>query len=333
MPLSTLQFNKITLEYENRQRRMREKLLNRENMIYERVPRLKTVRSEIIGELTNIALCKMRKKDIKEHTDKLYALRAEEDKLLRENSIDKKSFELDYICRLCKDTGFIDGKKCSCFKQMEYRLLYDSSNLKYKINDENFDNFSFDYYISEDRPNLLTNAKKAYNLAKRFSDNIINDRYDDVKNLFIYGSIGSGKTYLSHCIANELLKNGKELIYFSSIQLFNVISECTFDKEKSTMYSINDIYDVNVLIIDDLGTENTNDFVKSSLFGCINERLIRGKSTVISANYNIKEIAVRYDDRISSRIFGSYELLELFCPDIRVVGRNNQKMKGGNKDE
>ena len=205
MPISTLQFNKITLEYENRQKRMKEQLINRENMIYERVPRLKTVRSEIIGELTDIALCKMRKKSIKEHTDKLHALRAEEERLLRENSIDKKSFELDYVCRLCRDTGFIDGSKCSCFKQMEYRLLYDSSNLKYKINDENFDNFSFDYYISKDRPELLANAKKAYNSAKRFSDNVINDRYDDVKNLFIYGSIGSGKTYLSHCIANGLL--------------------------------------------------------------------------------------------------------------------------------
>ncbi len=333
MPLSTLQFNKIALEYENRQKMMRERLAKREDLIYEKVPVLKTIRHQIIGELTNIALCKMRKSETDEHTERLAFLRAEEEKLLSENAIDKRYFELEYVCPLCKDTGFVDDGKCSCFRQMEYRLLYDSSNLKYKIKDESFDNFSFAYYVSEETPRLLINAKRAYSVAREFSDNIINDKDGDVKNLFIYGSIGSGKTYLSHCIANELLKNGKELIYFSSIQLFNVISECTFDKEKSTMYSINDIYDVRVLIIDDLGTENTNDFVKSALFGCINERLIRGNSTIISANYSIKDIALRYDDRISSRIFGSYELLELFCPDIRVANRNNQKMKGGNEDE
>ena len=130
-----------------------------------------------------------------------------------------------------------------------------------------------------------------------------------------------GKTFLSHCIAKELIDSAHSVIYFSAFELFDTFAKNTFRKgvkedEQAELYSY--IFDCDLLIIDDLGTELTNSFVSSQLFLTINERLLRKKSTIISTNLPIDIFADTYSERVFSRITSNYKMLKLIGDDIRI---------------
>jgi DNA replication protein DnaC len=144
-------------------------------------------------------------------------------------------------------------------------------------------------------------------------------------NLFIYGDTGVGKTFLSHCIAKEMLQRGVSVLYISSYELFSLLADQTFSKEDSqSSITMESVCMADLVIIDDLGTELTNSFVKSQLFSIINERLLHRKSTIISTNYDMETFSNIYTTRVFSRIMQSYTLLNLIGQDIRV-----QKTLGG----
>jgi DNA replication protein DnaC len=132
--------------------------------------------------------------------------------------------------------------------------------------------------------------------------------------------VGTGKSFLSCCIARELLDAGKSVKYFSAGALFDKISDLTFrSKEKETRsYFYQELYDCDLLIIDDLGTELVNAFVASELFDCLNERHLREKATIISSNISLEELRDHYSERIFSRITSHFELLKFTGPDIRM---------------
>ncbi|MDO4557161.1 MAG: ATP-binding protein, partial [Lachnospiraceae bacterium] len=145
-------------------------------------------------------------------------------------------------------------------------------------------------------------------------------------NLFIYGDTGVGKTFLSHCIAHELIHQGISVLYFSSYELFQLLADQAFSRDTgNSSFTMDSICDVDLLIIDDLGTEMTNNFIKTQLFSILNDRLIKHKSTIISTNYDIETFSNVYTTRIFSRVMQSYTLLNLIGQDIRV-----QKALGGN---
>ena len=110
------------------------------------------------------------------------------------------------------------------------------------------------------------------------------------------------------------------MIYLSSNDLFDVFSKNKFhhdtEEEMKDMYQY--ILDCDLLIIDDLGTELNNTFVSSQLFYCINERLLRKKSTIISTNLSMTMLRDTYSDRISSRIISQYSIIPLYGDDIRT---------------
>jgi len=137
------------------------------------------------------------------------------------------------------------------------------------------------------------------------------------ENLFLYGDTGVGKTFLSHCIAHELLKSAHCVLYFSAFDLFDLLAGNIFSKkDKSTEDEL--IYDCDLLIIDDLGTELTNSFVSSQLFLCINERIMRRKSTIISTNLKLENFSETYSERTFSRIASNYQMVKLIGKDIRI---------------
>ena len=78
------------------------------------------------------------------------------------------------------------------------------------------------------------------------------------------------------------------------------------------------IYDCDLLIIDDLGTEFTNSFSASQLFVCLNERILRRKSTIISTNLDLDGLKNLYSERVFSRITSAYTVLRLTGDDIRI---------------
>ena len=141
----------------------------------------------------------------------------------------------------------------------------------------------------------------------------------DFNNLFFYGSVGVGKTFLSTCIAREIMEREFSVLYFSAPQLFSVLTQSKFDRNDVDAKNRNDyIFNCDLLIIDDLGSEYTNAFIAAQFFTCMNERLIHKKSTIISTNLSLESLADLYTERSFSRITSNYTLLKIIGDDIRI---------------
>ena len=250
--------------------------------------------------------------------DKLAEVAAAQKQLLAQYGYPADYLEPVYTCPECQDTGYISGsnglkEKCSCLRQQEIRILYAQSNIQGMVARENFSTLSYDYYQGDDL--------RRFETAVQISRDFIRDFHSCFRNLFFYGTVGTGKSFLSGCIAGELLQMGKSVIYFSASGLFDTLARYSFDiRSKETLHDLyDDIYGCDMLIIDDLGTEITNSFVTSQLFSCLNERYLRGRSTLISTNLSLEELRDRYSDRIFSRITSSFTLCKLTGPDIRIL--------------
>ena len=236
--------------------------------------------------------------------------------------------ELSYDCPLCHDTGYIGNEKCTCFKRAVIELLYTQSNLAEILKTENFSHFSFSYY-SDQLKNPVTGltaretAQNAVAAARKF----IQTFDTSFSNLFFYGDTGVGKTFLSHCIAKELIDSAHSVIYFSAFDLFDQLAKSAFSRSDQGADPMPEEYlcDCDLLIIDDLGTELTNAFVSSQLFLCINERITRRKSTLISTNLSLEQFSDTYSERVFSRISSSYTMVKLIGNDIRI----QKKLLGG----
>ena len=141
------------------------------------------------------------------------------------------------------------------------------------------------------------------------------------KNLLFYGKTGVGKTFLTNCVAKELLDHGYSVIYFTAFQLFDILSKGVFEKDSDAIATHQNIFDCDLLVIDDLGTELINSFTSSQLFLCVNERLIRQKSTIISTNLSVERIKESYSERTFSRILDSYTLS--ICSQKKISANRN----------
>ena len=192
---------------------------------------------------------------------------------------------------------------------------------------ENFAHFSFDYYSSEitDPATGITSLESARNAYDKAWD-LIEKFREEAGNLFIYGETGVGKTYLTHCIAKELLDRSFFVLYFTSFDLFDLLSKNAFEKDSESADMAAFVYDCDLLIIDDLGTELTNSFVSSQLFCCINERIMNKKSTIISTNLTLADFMEAYSERTFSRVTSNYTMLKLVGNDIRI---QKKKLLGG----
>ena len=327
MALSNVQYDEIMREYQKEQLSNRHILQAREAKLRSDIPQLQDIDNQI-AELSVASARKMLEGDtnaLSELKSKLASLRMKKQTLLSENGYASDYLEPIFTCKDCKDTGYIQGEKCHCFKQKIINVVYSQSNIREILSRENFSTFSYEYYSDEYRnPNTglssLDTIHRAVEECRRFIDDFDNKP----KNLFFYGDTGVGKTFLSNCVAKELLEKGKSVIYFTAFQLFDILSKGVFDRDADAIAAHQNIFDCDLLIIDDLGTELSNSFTTSQLFLCINERILRRKSTIISSNLGIKDILDTYSERTFSRISSNYTIINLFGDDIRIKKR--QKM-------
>lgn len=226
-----------------------------------------------------------------------------------------------YDCEDCKDTGYIDGKKCHCFKQQMISILYEQSGIRNFIEENNFSTLSEEFYEGDDLKRFQDAEQSCREFVEKFPFG--------AGNLFLYGTVGTGKSFLSGCVAKEVMDKGYSVVYFSAVQLFELLSEYAFSKkEKESLYNpYEDLYNTDLVIIDDLGTEVTNNFVASKLFQCLNERILRGKSTIISSNLSLEELKSFYSDRVLSRIVANFTFRKLTGPDVRIMKRKLENRK------
>jgi len=324
MALSNLQYNTILRGYDEARDRNRRILEKRKATIYRELDGYKAL-DEAVATCSMQYGRKLISGDESALSDLHYALSELKDsklKLLISGGYPEDYLNPIFDCPDCKDTGYIDGKKCHCFKRQMVSMLYQQSGIQEMINKNNFTTLSEEFYQGQD----LENFRTAVTSCRDFIDH-----FDEGKsNLLLYGTVGTGKSFLSGCIAKELLDRGYSVIYFSAIQLFDILSNYAFGrKDAESLYNpYEDLYNCDLVIIDDLGTEVSNSFVSSKLFQCLNERLIRNKSTIISSNLALEELKEMYSDRIFSRVTSAYTFRKLTGPDVRLMLKrklNNRK--------
>ena len=321
MALQNFQYDIIMREYSRRQSQVQHVLEEHRREAFAKVPRLLEIDQTVAGLSAERIRSMLSGKpgSVDELKEEVAALAAERTALLLKNDFPADYLEPHYFCPACQDTGYIDGHKCACFKKAEIELLYTQSNLAEILQKENFDHFSFDWY-SDTMKNEATGltardtAKRAYDMARNF----VRDFDSRFQNLFLYGSTGVGKTFLSHCIAHDLLESSHCVLYFSAFDLFDRLAQTAFSRKSETDPGEEFILDCDLLIIDDLGTELTNSFVSSQLFLCINERIARRKSTIISTNLKLEDFSSTYSERTFSRIASNYQMIKLIGNDIRI---------------
>ena len=322
MGLKNSQYQAIMREYEQKQLRSRDTLARHYAEVYTRSPEFQSLDESISILSVQYGKRLLNGDDhaVESLKSELAMLRKQKDELLRSCGFPSDYLEPSYECSQCRDTGYIDNQKCRCFKAAASRLLYEQSNLKEILKTENFNSFSMKYYSDnyidpKSGRSSLSVMKDALAVCKDF----IRTFDQEHKSLFLYGSVGVGKTFLSNCIAKELMDAGFSVIYYSAPALFNMFAHSTFHKDDTDAQNIRHYaFDCDLLIIDDLGTEFSNSFIASQLFTCVNERLLNKKSTVISTNLSLDSLADLYTERSFSRITSNYIMLKLIGDDIRI---------------
>ena len=323
MPLTNAQHDAIMRIYDGIRTHNRHIQEQRYNEIVSLIPEYQNIENEIISVSMQAAKARI-SGNSQDYTSLLKSLNDQKANLLI--SAGKPADYLDpvYTCTQCHDTGYINSRKCSCFNKKAIDLVYHDSNLKNITDNENFDTFSYDN-TTPDPSNGLTpyhNMQRIVDICHKFVDNF--DK--EAANILFFGGTGTGKTFLSNCIARELLNTSHSVIYLTAIELFTTFQRQDFsrfgeDKDSDANY----LSDCDLLIIDDLGTEVGNTYTNSKLFYVINERMLKKKSTIISTNLSLSEIRDSYSERIFSRITSSYTILKVFGSDIRMMKKTGRK--------
>lgn len=330
MGVSKIQYRDIMYRYDQTRMRNQRILDKRMEQITDEIPAIGEIQEQLIHLSIRQAKLELLHPEDAAAENAQYKASMEEliqkkYHLLQEHGYPRDYLSPIYTCPDCKDTGYVDFKPCHCLLQAETRALYNSSNLADILSEENFETFQPEYYddTQTDSNLSLTPRQNILRIREICLDFIahFDDAYD---NLIFYGAAGVGKSFLTHCIAKELLDSGHTVVYLTSLQLFDILEKNKFGKNEEEPVSneqISHLLKSDLLIIDDLGTELTNSFTASQLYYFIEERRLQRRAMVISTNLSFQELHDRYGERIFSRFTGHYNFCKIIGEDIRPMKR------------
>ena len=315
-------------EYEQKRNLAEVRAAQKKEDLYKKIPELAKLEEDsniyaldsIIKSLNSGNADKTLSKNLKSNTTK-------KNQILKENGYDIHYLDPEYECKKCNDTGYIDNKGnkelCSCIKQKLYNIAYNNSNI-YDLENQNFDKFILDYYSDEsnkEKYDTKVSPKKNIEKILKTCHNFV-DNFDDVKtnNLLFCGATGLGKTFLSSCIANEMIKKGKVVLYQTAPLMLDQIIDYKFGKSNKNVFDA--ILNADLLIIDDLGAETVNALKNTEIFNIINSRILNQNNkitkTIISTNLSLDDLNSVYEERITSRLISNYDCCLFYGDDIRI---------------
>lgn len=315
MALTNEQYDAIMHKIESRRLKNEKAFERRLKAAYEADPRLKAIDNKT-SEILQNAIEDLHTSSLQEHKDELQELSRAKKKILAEAGFKGGIAEPSYTCPLCRDTGWVGNKKCKCFKLEEIRYIYADSTLASLMRHEDFKSASLSVYSDTQKdPATGITPRKAAIYAYKYANDFIND-FPNGENICLLGKVGVGKTFFSLFVAMKIIKKGFRVIYLTAPNLFSILEENKFRWTQDVQERTQLIFDCDLLIIDDLGTEHQNSFTTTALYQCINDRLNTKKSTIITTNLSFAGLRQAYSERISSRLY-TYEHLYLLGEDIR----------------
>lgn len=311
----------------------------RKEEVYRKVPEIRKLDQQIaeLGLSFNREAIKQElpPESVRLFEEKIKRLTEQKKKLLTENGFPENYLEVEYTCKNCNDTGFVlddEGKPtttpCHCYRQLLIERLYDVSNLN-SDGQTGFEFFNEKYYSdkTDENSNVKVSPRaQALRVKQKCLDFVNNFENTSYPNLYFTGPTGVGKTFLSKCIAIEVLKKGHTVLYLPAPAMFDIIYRSKYQFDGNTQdNAYQNILNTELLIIDDLGTESPSAAKYTELLTILNYRSARNVTTpcktILSTNLEPQDLHKIYSERVESRILGEFDILYLFGDDIRLIKR------------
>lgn len=310
-------YKRIREEYETKYLRAREAADARREEVYLEIPELRSADRELNGlglEIMGAVLSGKPEEALAALREKNTAILRARGDILKAHGFPADYTEIKYECPLCADSGFVDFKMCACMKKKIIEAGYETSGMAELLSTQTFENFSLDYYKND--PAAYRRMQQILQLMKQYAESFT---VGSSGSLVLFGGTGLGKTHLSSAVARTVLDRGYDVFYTGAV---NMLSDFEYQRFGNSMtgdagQDTSRYLSCDLLIIDDLGTEVTNQFTTSVLYHIINTRLSRKLSTVISSNLSQADFKKRYWDRITSRVLGEYTVLPFAGTDVR----------------
>ena len=318
------------LEQERRRRQERTERLRLE--AYEKEPRLERLDRRIQATMAGLVAAALRRGG--DPVQAVRAVREENQDLQRERAVllgamglPEDALDDKPACPLCRDTGWQGAKMCRCLRQLCAQEQIRELSRLLDLGEQSFDAFRMDYYSQTPWPaqgnSPRGNMELVYDVCLNYATKF--GRFA-LKNLFLSGPPGLGKTFLSACIARTVSENGFSVVYDTAGNIFAQFEARKFLRDSPDGLDARDetrrYLGCDLLILDDLGSELTTQFTQSALYELVNARLVGEKHTVISSNLTMEDVARRYAPQIASRLEGEYHVLHFFGDDIRLLKKN-----------
>lgn len=317
MALTAEQFHEIQEILSERRFRAEKEALEKQREVLEKVSGYADL-DEKLRTLSISAMEKAQEGDaeaIRALRPAIKKIREEKRVLLERAGYSPEDLEAHYSCTLCRDSGIFEGKKCRCFMKLQGEILYKQSKMGEILERENFSRFQLERFDNTERK-AQTGNKTVREYMKEIRDYFYGycQNYPENQGNFIFtGGTGTGKTFFLHCIAKALLDRGVSVLYFTAEGLFNHFSRLMREGIEDEF-----VEEVDVLLLDDLGTEFLNSFTASRFFNLLNQRILTRKTMMISTNLNFKDLRELYSDRVVSRMMSDYEIIPLYGRDLRL---------------
>ena len=255
------------------------------------------------------------KKELAAARTALDELRAKKAELLVERGLTPDYLAPQFACPLCEDSGEKDGRRCVCFERALKSEAFLRTGLGGALRGQTF--ASFDTALYPDtvlsgttvRGNMERVAARCAQYAEKFSSSS--------PSLLLSGATGLGKTHLSSAIGRVVSDSGHSVVYDTAGEIFTKLDDRRFGRIPPE--ETEDYYSCDLLIIDDLGSELTTALTVSHLFSLVNTRLNHSRPLIINTNLTLPELRERYEEKVASRLIGSFELLPFYGRDIREL--------------
>ena len=297
----------------------------RHEQVYARVPELQTLDRQIAALVPQAAAAALsgqgELEPLRRQSLDLQARRAE---LLVENGWPMDFLNGAWDCPLCRDTGYVEGRMCSCLKRLYDQIRTRDLSALLKLGNESFGTFDLGLY--DDRPDPVSGVSPRAQMETVFG--ICYDYALDFgkrrENYLFRGGTGLGKTFLSACIAREVSNQGYSVAYVTALEALGAFETQKFSKgtEEDIAQAgalVRRMCGCDLLILDDLGTEMTSEPARVALYTLVNTRLLARKKTVVSTNLTAAQMEKRYTPQIMSRLEGEYQVLSFAGTDIRLL--------------
>ncbi len=240
----------------------------------------------------------------------------EKSELLKKNGYPEDYLEPQYSCKLCNDSGILNGKLCSCHLELLKKVSMSEYSCSSVLAVSTFDTFDLKYYSTEKDMNLGYSPREYMEASVDFLKAYAQNFNKNSGSFFFTGGTGLGKTHLSLAVMNKVTEKGYSVFYGSADNIIKQMEKERFGRSNGDIEE--EIENADLLIIDDLGTEFRTAFSETAVYQLINNAILNSKPMIISSNLSITELEERYGQRVVSRL-NSFEVINFIGTDIRQI--------------